>query len=475
MRKNSLVSKLLITFTAIIAFTFIIIATVLSIWFEDYYFEQTQSLLTNQSKLIDNAMLSYFESSADSVLMNLEEVLTFVSQSANADIIVTDNSGYIFSVSDANYSNLRYSALNIDSEDLAKIADGKAIEKRAAYDEVFNRKSYVYMRPVFHGQWFSGVKFMSIPSEDIKAPLKKVYIIIWISAIMALIGSSIVIYYFAQRILIAPLSKINVAARKITKGEVDKRVYIESNDEIGELADSFNTMADSLAEVEKNRRDFISNVSHELRTPITSVRGFVAAIIDGVIPKDKENYYMKIVYDEVTRLSRLVNELLDLSAMEAGKLSLKISEFDINEIIRICVINLEPKIKHKKLEVDVVLEGDHLFVLGDRDRLIQVVTNLTDNAVKYSNEGGYIRVTSKSRGNKAYISIYNDGPAIGEEDIKNIWDRFYKAEKSRTNKVSTGLGLSIVRHILTQHGEDIWVENKTPEKGVTFTFTLKKR
>lgn len=473
MRKNSLVSKLLVTFTAIIAFTFIIIATVLSIWFENYYFEQTKDQLDNQGKLIANAMVGHLNEHQEASLINLQNVLTFIGDSLKADILLTDNNGYVFAVSTPKFNNLRFSRLNIDEMD--ELSGGKAVEKRSVYDDVFNRKAYVYMKPVFYGKWFKGVIVMSTPLEQIKTPLKKVYAIIWISAIMALIVSSVVIYYFAQRILIAPLSHINIAAKKITKGEVEKRVYIDSNDEIGELAESFNTMADSLAQVEKNRRDFISNVSHELRSPITSIKGFVAGILDGVIPKDKENYYMKIVYDEVTRLSRLVNELLDLSAMEAGKLNLKISEFDINEIIRICIINLEPKIKHKKLEVDVVLEGNHLYVSGDRDRMMQVVTNLADNAVKYSGEDGYIRVTSRSRGSKVYVSIYNDGPAISEEDLKNIWDRFYKADKSRTNKVSTGLGLSIVRHILTQHGEDIWAENKTPEKGVTFTFTLKKK
>jgi len=472
MKKNSLVSKLLITFTAIIAFTFIIIATVLSMWFEDYYYEDTHRILKGQSELVKNAFVDWYNNKSAAALGELQNIINFVANTTNSDIIVTGRNRGILAVSNGSLQTGGYLGIG---NDINVLMEGNSIVKETVYDESFGRKSYVYMTPIFREKLFSGVILMSIPTEDIMTPIKKVYTIIWITAILALTASSIVIYYFAQKILITPLSKINVAARKLSKGEVDKRVYVETNDEIGELAESFNTMADSLAEVEKNRRDFISNVSHELRTPITSIKGFVAGIMDGVIPKDKEGYYMKIVYDEITRLSRLVNELLDLSAMEAGKLVLKFSEFDINEIIRICIINLEPKIKHKKLEVDVVLEGDHLYVNGDRDRLIQVVTNLADNAVKYSNEGGYIRVTSKSRGSKAYISIYNDGPAISEEDMKNIWDRFYKADKSRTNKVSTGLGLSIVRNILTQHGEEIWAENKTPEKGVTFTFTLKKK
>jgi signal transduction histidine kinase len=232
-------------------------------------------------------------------------------------------------------------------------------------------------------------------------------------------------------------------------------------------------MADSLEEVEKNRRDFISNVSHEIRSPITSIKGFIGGILDGVIPKEKENYYLSVAYEEIQRLTRLVNDLLDLSAIEAGQFKLRIEEIDINEIIRICVIKFETKIKEKKLKVDVLMNEDRLYVAADRDRLTQVVTNLIDNAIKYGAEEGNVKISTRSKGDKALISVFNNGPSIHEEDLKHIWNRFYKADKSRTSKMSTGLGLSIVRSILTQLGEDIWVENKE-NQGVTFTFTLKK-
>ena len=196
-------------------------------------------------------------------------------------------------------------------------------------------------------------------------------------------------------------------------------------------------------------------------------------VLDGVIPRDKENYYLSIAYEEIQRLARLVNDLLDLSAIEAGKFTINIVEIDINEIIRLSVIRFENKINTKKLKVDVLLQDEHLYVRGDRDRLTQVMTNLLDNAIKYVNDGGIIKIYTRVRGDKVLVSIYNDGPCISEEDMRHIWDRFYKADKSRTNKISTGLGLPIVRNILTQLGEDIWVENKE-KVGVNFYFTLKK-
>ena len=250
------------------------------------------------------------------------------------------------------------------------------------------------------------------------------------------------------------------------------RVKVVSKDEIGELAQSFNIMAESLEKVDRNRKEFISNVSHELRSPITSIKGFVAGILDGIIPKDKEDYYLNIVHGEINRLARLVGELLDISALENGKFNFKKIRVDINQLIKLCLGNLEGTIIEKDRRVEVLLEKEHQFVYADRDRTIQVITNILDNALKYGKKGGYIKVYIKNKGDKVHIAIYNEGPVLKQEELIKIWDRFYKADKSRTHKESTGLGLPIVRLILTQHGEDIWVNNE--KDGVTFTFTLQR-
>ena len=185
---------------------------------------------------------------------------------------------------------------------------------------------------------------------------------------------------------------------------------------------------------------------------------------------DQEKYYLKLVYDEIQRLTRLVNDILDLSAMESGNFSVRLTELDLNEIVKLSIVRFETKINDKGLKVNVNLEEDHLYVAGDRDRLIQVITNLLDNAIKHCVDGGRINIQTRTKGKKAYFSIYNDGESLSYEDTKNIWDRFYKSDKSRTSKVSTGLGLPIARNIINQIGEDIWVENI--DEGVMFTFTL---
>jgi signal transduction histidine kinase len=467
--KKGLFSKLVATFAAIIAVSFIMTAAFLSYWFESYYFEQRKVQLTAESDDISINAIKYKQGIISSDRIN--ETLTDAAHYLSTDIWLVDAYGYAYAISD----NAHKKVLNTQvlTKDLEALRQNQTVEKMGVYGNVFKVPVHTFEIPIFSGGVFKGAIMMHTSVTQLKSTLIRVYEIIWISALFAIIISCIVIYYFSQRIIVRPLAQINYVADKISKGEVDKRVNINSKDEIGVLAKSFNSMADSLEEVEKNRREFISNVSHEIRSPITSIKGFIGGILDGVIPKDKENYYLAIAYEEIQRLTRLVNDLLDLSSIEAGQFKLRIEKIDINEIVRLCVIKFEQKINEKRLKVDVFMQDDNLYVAADRDRINQVVTNLVDNAIKYVGEGGNVKISTKSKGDKALISVFNNGPVISEGDLKYIWNRFYKGDKSRTSKVSTGLGLSIVRSILTQLGEDIWIENKESQ-GVTFSFTLKR-
>lgn len=470
--KKGLFSKMVATYTVIVALSFIFIATFLSIWFESYYFSQRRTQLKRESTQIETYALDYIKNERRYTPEQRDDSLNFFSSYTRADIWLIDRFGFVYSVSDEKFNSIKGTQKFTKGLEVLRL--GKIYERRDTYGDVISTQSHIYGIPVFDkDKAFCGAIIMITPLNEIKEPLRGVYTIIWATALFAIVMSSFIIYYFSERIIIKPLADINAVAKKISKGEVEKRVEVVSNDEIGELAESFNYMADNLEKVEKARRDFISNVSHEIRSPITSIKGFIGGILDGVIPKDKENYYLSIAYEEIQRLTRLVNDLLDLSAIEAGQFKLRISELDINEIIRITVIKFETRIKEKKLNVDVCFNLEHQYVAGDRDRLIQVMTNLLDNAIKYVNEGGTIYICTKVKADKVLVSVYNSGPNIPKEDLPHIWDRFYKSDKSRTSKVSTGLGLPIVRNILTQHGEDIWVENKEGE-GVTFIFTIKR-
>ena len=206
---------------------------------------------------------------------------------------------------------------------------------------------YVYIVPIVENDAFQGAIVTFTPIKTIEEPIKSIAVFMWITAIGMIGATAFILHKATTRMVVRPLAEINKAAQKIAKGEVERRANVSSMDEIGELAMSFNTMADSLEKVENDRRTFISNVSHELRTPITSIKGFIGGVLDGVIPKEKEKDYLSIAYEEIQRLARLVNDLLDLSVFDAGKFKLDMRQIDINEIIRLCVIKAEARINQK--------------------------------------------------------------------------------------------------------------------------------
>ncbi|MDV4150247.1 HAMP domain-containing sensor histidine kinase [Clostridium sp. AL.422] len=468
MKKKSVIYKLLITFSSLIAAFLILIGIVISIWINKEYYNQKYELISNYIEIIKESTTKFINNTDETGYIDLVNTMKIIKISVNMDSIIIDSQGYAYEVSDEDLSYLRYTKIDITDSEMELLKNDTTFEKDFVRDSKIKGRAYYI--PMFGKGSFNGAAIL-IGNES--RSYGGIYLKVWIAVLIAIIFSDIIAYYVAKKILINPLSEINNAAKKFAKGEVEKRIYIDSADEIGELAESFNVMAESLETVDTVRREFISNVSHELRSPITSIKGFITAIIDGVIPKDKENYYLNIINDEINRVSRLVTDLLDISSMESGKFKLNIIKIDINEIISLCTLNLEGKIQEKKITVEIIFNQNHEYCFGDRDRIIQVVTNLIENAIKYGDEGGKIQIETYAKIDHVYINIFNTGPNIPKEDANKVWERFYKIDKSRTNKVSTGLGLPIVRLILTQHKQDIWFKN-IPDEGVKFTFTLKR-
>lgn len=466
MKKKSIVKKLIITFTSITGGVLTLVGLILTVWISMSYTEERIQTIDRQISIVEETVRGYLKQEND--YGEVEKTLTMASLASNTDGIIVDKLGYVYIVSSSKYNDMKYTKIQIPENVQLKIDDMKRHGKAVVLFE--KGKLVSYIKPIYSNGEINSCIIMT-PNSYYAS--KNIMWTIWISIVCAMIISGLIINYFANRLVVKPLDEINNAAKRLKQGKVNERVNVRSNDEIGQLAESFNSMAESLEKVDNTRKEFISNVSHELRSPITSIKGFVGGILDGVIPKDKERYYFKIVYEEVNRLARLVNDLLDISAMESGKFNLQKIDFDINGVISLCILNLEGKIESKGLNVRAIFDESRNYVIADRDRIIQVLTNILENAIKYSNDNGEIEVTTYTKGEKIYVSIFNSGENISKDDLNNIWDRFYKSDRSRTNKVSMGLGLPIVRLILSQHNEDIWVEN-IEGKGVKFTFSLEK-
>ena len=463
-RKESINQRIIVTFISVTSIVLIFLGSIMTILFNKNYHSTKLSNLEKQMGIIENSINNYLNQQ-DGSYSQLKEIIKMACISTNTEAIITDRLGYVYLVNGEDYQNLMYSKIKLNTESLSS-----NIEFKKEVFKVDNVSIKGYVKAIYEDGEIDGYMIMVMQNESER---NFNMFIIWITVIIEIIISAIVIKIVTNQIIIRPIDNINNVAKRLAKGEVEKRVVVNCNNEIGELAESFNIMAECLEKSDTKRREFISNVSHELRSPITSIKGFIGGILDGVIPRDRENYYLKIVYDEVDRLARLVNDLLDMSAMESGKFNLAITEFDINQVISLCILNLEHKIQEKGLNVKATFHNNRAYVLGDRDRIIQVVTNIIENSIKYSNDDGEIKIDVYSKGEKVYVDIFNSGECIEEKELNKIWDRFYKSDKSRTNKLSTGLGLPIVRSILSQHNEDIWVKN-IEGKGVSFIFTLKK-
>ena len=271
-----------------------------------------------------------------------------------------------------------------------------------------------------------------------------------------------------------PLDEMAAASRKFARGDFSVRVKQQEDptDEMGALIESFNKMADSLEIADARRSEFIANISHELRTPMTTIAGFADGILDGTIPKEDEEKYLRSIRDETRRLSRLVRDMLDVSQMKARAADpARRTVFDLTELILQTMLSFESRATKKNLDVDPQFPDNHIMVRADKDAITQVIYNLTDNAVKFASPGSCITVRLYKDEGKAYVSIKDYGETIPPEDLPFIFDRFHKSDRSRSlDKDGVGLGLYLVKSIINSHDEDIAVKS---EDGMTeFVFTL---
>ncbi|MCX7885449.1 MAG: cell wall metabolism sensor histidine kinase WalK [Caloramator sp.] len=464
--KKSLFTKLITTYFIILVISYSLVAVFLSYWFYSYYKDQKAKELIREGVNLNSIVSNYVHGKADASKLKYE--LSVIDRLLNAKIWLIDNYGYIYGYSGDETDKI--TGKQITSVEIDEVRKRNIIVKTGSFRGMFSTPMLTVGMPIIIDDQVRSVVFLHSPLNEITNALKRVFFVIWMAAFFAILISAFIIYYFSDRILIKPLERINETAKLISKGEFDRRVNLISDDEIGDLAKSFNYMADSLENLEKMRRSFIANISHELRSPMTSINGFLSGIIDGTIPQEKTSYYLKIVHDEIKRLIRLINDLLDLARLESGEFSLSIGTFDINELIRQRIIKFEDRINKKKINVEVILIGNKLKVKGDRDRIDQVITNLVDNAIKFVPEKGIIEIKTEIKEDRLLVSVFNNGPAIPKDEIAYIWDRFHKVDKARSKGGGTGLGLSIARQIINQHKQTIWVESGN--KGTKFTFTL---
>ena len=280
--------------------------------------------------------------------------------------------------------------------------------------------------------------------------------------------------WLTTRKMVTPLQQMSQAAKRFAVGDFSYRVEIDSNDELSDLGIAFNDMADALDKLESSRRSFVANVSHELKTPMTSISGFIDGILDGTIPKEKETYYLKIVSDEIKRLSRLVVAMLNMSKMESGDFEMKPKNYNISDQIIHILLTFEQNIEKKNIEIRGLEDMPPHRVHADPDMIYQVIYNIFDNAVKFTNTDGYIDIKVKEKSDIVEISVKNSGEGIKPDELTRVFERFYKVDKSRSlDAKGAGLGLYIVKMMVEMHGGKIFARSDS-ENEAEFVFTLPK-
>lgn len=282
------------------------------------------------------------------------------------------------------------------------------------------------------------------------------------------------VLFIISRNTLRPLKDMSEATKAMANGDFSKRVTVRRHDEIGELANSFNKMAESLEALEYMSNSFVTNVSHDLKTPMTTISGFVDGILDGTIPKELHNKYLSIVSIEVKRLSNTVNTMLELSKIESGMSELSLAPVDLYDLVCRIAFSFEYSLSEKDIAV-LGLDTDERCIADCDERMMyQVIYNLFDNAVKFTQRGGYISVSFSENNSAVMLYIKNSGEGISQEDIAHIFERFYKTDKSRSeDKRGSGVGLYIVKSIVSNHGGNVTV--KSVEGQYTeFCITLNK-
>ncbi len=432
---------------------------ILSVVLNKYIAKSTNQTLSGCCEQISQNFSLVLENENTDVFMDMARALANVS---SADIFITDSHGGVLVCAcdewEQNGKCLHSSYIipkvfldRVDSKENLQIGTLK----------MYAHPHYIVTKVIEEEDRF--YVFATSPLSAVRNLMYKISKFYFLWSIIP-IGFMFVVLFIMTYRFTKPLKSMSEAAKAMAKGDFSKRIPVTSDDEIGELAVSFNMMTNSLARLEGMRKSFVGDVSHELKTPMTTIGGFIDGILDGTIKKDEQQHYLNIVSQEVKRLSRLVNGMLSMARLESGEFEINPQKFDFYELLCTIVISQEQRIEKQKLEIEGLDSIESTPINADKDLIYQVVYNLVDNAIKFTNESGKISFKLEALEDSAVFTVTNTGKGIPEKELPFVFERFYKVDKSRSAvKNSTGLGLYLVKTIVSAHKGSISVTSKENE------------
>lgn len=486
-RRTTLFFKYFRVTLAIIIITIIAMGFVFTLFLTNYWTGTTVDTLKSNALnvamtaegLFSSGRMESDEAEANLILCNS---LNMVSESLGADVFMTNLSGEIVLCKD-----IIDSKLEVKNGGKCETHGGYTVPERIidatsgdgyytvdTLDGLYGESSIIVGKSVEYDGKLIGYIYAATPVRDVVTPYALQMLRLFGGAATISIVVAVILIYFFSYGLTKPLEEMSKVTKLYARGDFSKTIKVKGNDELSDLAENLNAMGQSLAIIEESRKSFVANVSHELKTPMTSIGGFIDGILDGTIPQSEEGKYLRIVSDEVKRLSTLVMTMLTLSKIEAGEEKLHASETELRGLLFGALLKFEKPIEDAGINVEGFEDMPSAKVVADENMLYQVIYNLYDNAVKFTNNGGTINTSVSELPDRVTVSITNSGVGMSEEEQKRVFERFYKVDKSRSEHVKgVGLGLNLAKTIVELHGGEIQVSS-TPGVSTTFSFWVPK-
>ena len=428
--------------------------------------KEKRDVLYNEAASISSEYMNSFYKNQTS-LDRLTNQIKVIGNILNARIWIVNKSGLVISDTRPEDSKVKeINVLNIDPDFLSETFSDYTVMPGVLREPMLS-----VVLPVSYNYQVQG--FIVINSALSQISNDAIYFVDGINLIfLAFLAFLCILFFVIYFFTIAPLSKLNKAAKEYTSGNYSYPLKLDRSDEYGDLANSLSYMAGEMNKLDDYQKKFVANISHDFRSPLTSIKGYAEAILDGTIPYEMKDKYLGIILFETERLNKLTSSLLTLNRFENRGTFLEITSFDINHIIKKTAESFEGTCTKKKITLNLVFSAKEIYVDADMGKIQQVLYNLLDNAIKFSPQNSSIKVATTEKGDKAFVSIKDYGIGIPKENIKKIWERFYKTDASRgKDKKGTGLGLSITKEIITAHDENINVIS-TKGVGTEFIFSL---
>lgn len=464
--RKTLYLKFLLAYFIFGFFGFVVVATFVSSMTMEHLKREKADALYKEATLIANTYASDLytnETSLDTVKKQLDALDSYLA----ARLWIINPSGRMVLDSDA--------PLDIESETVITDFDptiiGGSYYTIGNFFGSFTEEQLSVFAPITANYKVQGYVVIHYPMSSLSLSCNSLLNISYLMLVILFLLSLIILIFFTEMVYL-PLRKIIDATEQYAAGNMHYEFQVDSEDEMGYLAASLNYMASEIARAEDNQKKFVANVSHDFRSPLTSIKGYLEAMLDGTIPAELYKKYLNIVLNETERLTKLTGSLLTLNNLNIKGIILDKSTFDLNSVIRDTAASFEGTCKQKTIAIELILTGDTLYVNADVGKIQQVLYNLLDNAIKFSFQNSVIKIETTEKHNKVFVSVKDSGIGIPKEDLKLIWDRFYKSDLSRgKDKKGTGLGLSITKEIINAHGEHINVIS-TEGVGSEFIFSL---